>query len=157
MTSWRQFQVSTRMSGRRRTVRVKVYDDLGQLRRDATSHDRRVGLDVQTGHFDEALAVAHTFETFRFDADGDERPGEAAGLIRYWSKRLGTSVVVHEVVHVASGIYRQDWQPEHGPVHDGIDNEEALCHLVGDLTRRVVDRLYKLGYYAPDNVMEGDR
>jgi hypothetical protein len=141
------FTVSTRWSGRRRTVRVVVYDDIADLRRAAVRHRHRVEGVLEPDHFAEALAVAHSYEWVRGDDDGEVRT-PIAGTIRYWRQRLGTSVVVHEVVHIAVGIYRQDWAPEHGAVDDDIGNEEVFCHLVDDLTRRIVDRLYARGFYA---------
>jgi hypothetical protein len=143
-----EITVSTRVTGCKRTVRVLVYDSLDELRTDADRHRRTVEGRDEPGYFGEALAVAHSFETFRYADDGSEVRGTAAGMIRYWRGRLGTSVVVHEVVHIASGIYRQDWQPGYGAAHEDMENEEVLCHLVGDLTRRIVDRLHARGFYA---------
>lgn len=140
--------VSTRVSGRKRTVRVLVYDTLADLRAAADRHRRLVEGEDEPGYFSHALAVAHSFETYRFAEDGTEVRGAPAGIIRYWRGRLGTSVVVHEAVHIAAGIYRQDWAPEHGPVDEDMDNEEILCHLVDDLARRIVDRLHAHGFYA---------
>lgn len=140
------FQVSTRQSGRRRVVRVKVYDDLERLRRDANRYDSSVSITIApTGRYtgtwaSDALAVAHS----RAEPDSPY-----AGMIRLWRGRLGTSVVVHEVAHIASGLYRLDHEGEHGPVHANIDNEEVLCYLIGDLTALIVDKLYDYGCYAP--------
>lgn len=128
-----QFRVSTRAAGALRLVAVQVYEDLAGLREAAT---RYVGADPE--HFTEALGVCHAYA----------EPGPTAALIRLWSQRLGTSVVVHEITHAAMGIYRQDWQPEHGAPHEDLENEEVLCYLIGDLTSRVVDRLHHYGMYS---------
>jgi hypothetical protein len=142
------FRVTTRHSGRKRAVTVKVYDTVEELRAAAEAFTRRRGAE-QTGEFDRAWGVTHSFDSVMFNEQGEvERQGEAAALIRLWRQRLGTSVVTHEVCHAASGIYRSDCHDEHGPVHDDMDNEEIYCYLVGDLTARIVNRLYHYGMYA---------
>jgi len=146
--SVRTFRVTTRYSGRKRAVKVKVYDELSALRRAADAWTFRHGLE-QPGHFGSAMGVCHAFDSvFVPDDGGEEIRGEAAALIRLWRGALGTGVVVHEVTHAASAIYQQDWEPDHGAVSDGMDNEEVLCYLVGDLTRRIVDRLYHYDMYS---------
>ncbi|MET9517402.1 hypothetical protein [Streptomyces sp. NPDC002994] len=111
---------------------VQVYEDLVELRSAATRH-----IAAEPGYFAEALGVCHAYTS----------PGPTMALIRLWRQRLGTSVIVHEVTHAAMGIYRMDWLPEHGGPEDALENEEVLCYLVGDLTRRVVDRLHHYGMY----------
>lgn len=128
-----QFRVSTRAAGTPRGVAVKVYTDVHDLRAAAR---RYIGAELH--HFNEALGVCHAYT----------EPGPTMALIRLWRQRLGTSVVVHEVTHAAMGIYRQDWQPEHGAPHEDLENEEVLCYLVGNLTSRIVDRLHHYGMYA---------
>ncbi|SCD43869.1 hypothetical protein GA0115253_1004713 [Streptomyces sp. Termitarium-T10T-6] len=127
-----QFRVSTRAAGPLRRVTVQVYEDLAELREAATRY-----VDAEPHHFAEALGVCHAY------TDG----GTTAALIRLWRHRLGTSVVVHEVTHAAMGIYRTDWQPDHGHPNDDLDNEEVLAYLVGNLTSRIVDRLHHHGMY----------
>lgn len=147
MTAPLSFQVSTRVSGRRRTVTVKVYEDLEHLRTAARLYTRRAGVH-QEDEFVDAVGVTHTSQRVYVGPDGKQKRGEAAAIIRLWHERLGTSVVVHEAVHAALGIYEQDRLAEHGTVHDGMDNEEILAYLIGDLTRRIVDRLYHYGAYT---------
>jgi hypothetical protein len=148
VTSPLTFRVSTRISGRRRTVTVTVYDDVDQLRAAGRAYVRRHRTN-QDDHFARALGITHTSETISFDGEGaPRRRGTAAGIVRLARPHLGTSVVVHEAVHAACGIYRQDHQAGHGHAEDDMDNEEVLAHLVGDLTRRIVDRLYHYGAYA---------
>jgi hypothetical protein len=127
---------------------VRVYDDAAALRIAAERYCAQWGT-ADPGEFREAHGVTHTVQVCYFDDAGEiERVGEAAALIRLHREAVGTSVVTHEVAHAASAIYRQDCQPDRGPVHDCMDNEEVFCYLVGDLTRRVVDRLYHYGYYG---------
>lgn len=146
----RTFRVSTRHSGRRRFVRVTVYSDLAEMRRAAERYDRDLGID-RTGEFDGAVGITHTYDRFFFDGSGAMDMGRrtpGAALIRLWDQRLGTSVIAHESAHAASGIYQQDCLHEQGSVHDDMENEEILCYLIGDLSARIVDRLYRYGYYG---------
>ncbi|HEX5566004.1 MAG TPA: hypothetical protein VFY14_03525 [Streptomyces sp.] len=129
------FRVTTRHTGRPRAVAVKVYENLAELRVAATAFTS-----APAGHFADALGVCHAY--------ADDGAGPSAALIRLWRQRLGTSVIVHEITHAAAGIYRLDWLPEHGPMHDDLENEEIFCYLVGDLTSRVVARLHHYGMYA---------
>ena len=143
----RTFRVSTRKSGQRRFVTVTVYDEIDDLRRAAKRHSRRTGT-YRDGEFEQALGVTHSFQSVLIDGDGLElRQGPTAAHIRLWRGRLGTSVVTHEVCHAVSGIYQQDCLEELGSVHENMDNEEVFCYLLGDLSARIVDRLYRYGYY----------
>lgn len=146
----RTFRVSTRRSGRRRFVRVTVYEDIAEMRRAAEHYDRDLGID-RTGEFDGAVGITHTYDRFFFDGSGEMDTGHrtpGAALIRLWTGRLGTSVIAHESAHAASGIYQQDCLEKYGSVHDDMENEEILCYLIGDLSARIAGRLYHYGYYA---------
>lgn len=128
-----RFRVSTHASGTLRRVSVQVYEDVEELRAAAT---RYIG--AEPLYFAESLGVCHAYR----------EAGTTAALIRLWRQRLGTSIIVHEVTHAAMGIYRMDWLPEHGDLEADLENEEALCYLVGNLTARIVDRLHHYGMYA---------
>lgn len=149
MAPTKTFTISTRHTGRRRRITIKVYDDLGDLRQAAEHWHRQIG-DDQTGQYDNASAVTHTYESILIGTSGEEERGEAAGIMRLWRERIGSSVISHESVHAASGIYRQDHEPDHGPVHADIDNEEVFAYLVGDITARIVGRLYHYGFYEDE-------
>lgn len=142
------FRVSTRFSGRRRTVTVKVYDQLDDMRADAEAYARRNG-SSPAGNFGDAHGVTHAFQRMTIGAEGQVvEQSEAAAIVRLWRRRLGTGVVTHEVTHAATAIYEQDWLPDHGPVHDNLANEEVLCYLVGDLASRIIRSLYRYGMYS---------
>lgn len=141
------FRVTTRHSGRRRAVTVKVYDDLDAMRAAADAYAARNGTSPP-GNFGDAHGITHAFQAMTIGAGGEITDrSESAALIRLWRRRLGTGVVTHEVAHAAAAIYEQDWLPEHGPVHDSLANEEVLCYLVGDLASRIVKRLYHYDMY----------
>jgi hypothetical protein len=142
------FRVSTRHSGRRRFVRVTLYDEVAELRRAANRYTRAVGT-YTDGEFDRAYGVTHSFVSMFYDEDGTtERLGPGAAHIRLSRGFLGTSVVTHEVAHAALGIYRQDCLEKQGSVHEDMEQEETVCYLIGDLTARIVNRLYAYGCYT---------
>jgi len=142
------FRVTTRHSGRKRAVTVKVYDDLDDMRTAATRYARHNGTS-EPGSFGDAHGVTHAFQVMTIGPDGEvQSSSEAAALIRFWRQRLGTGVVTHEVAHAAAAIYEQDWLPNHGPIHEGLANEEVFCYLVGDLASRIVKQLYRHGMYT---------
>lgn len=141
------FRVTTRFSGRRRKVTVKVYDDLADMQAAAEAYAQRSGTSPP-GNFGDAHGVTHAYQTITIGSDGSvEATSESAALIRFWRQRLGTGVVTHEAAHAAAAIYEQDWLPERGTIHDCLDNEETYCYLIGDLTSRIVKRLYHYGMY----------
>src|SRR5690606_15381779 len=143
----RSFMVSTRHSGRRRFVRVTVYDEVEDMRVAASLDTKRTGT-YREGHFDDAHGVTHSFRGIRIDSSGrGVGRGPTAANIRLHRRALGTSVVTHEVCHAAITIYEQDCEREQGSIHDEMDAEEVLCYLVGDLAARIVSRLYVYGYY----------
>lgn len=142
------FRATTRHSGRRRTVVVKVYDDLAEMRAAAQAYADRTGTSAP-GSFGDAHGVTHAYQSLSIGADGQVvSQSDTAALVRFWRQRLGTGVVTHEATHAAAAIYEQDWLPGNGSVHDSLANEEVLCYLVGDLASRIVKRLYHYGMYA---------
>jgi hypothetical protein len=142
------FRVSTRKSGARRFVRVSVYDNPEELRRAADRYTKRVGV-YAAGEFKEAHGVTHSFERLLVTSEGElESPeNSTAAHIRLHKDALATVVVTHEVAHAALAIYNQDVLRRDGPVHQDMENEEIICYLIGDLSARVVDRLYRYGLY----------
>lgn len=144
------FRVSTRSSGRRRFVRVSVYDTVEELRAAAHRYTQSVGT-YEEGEFSHAYGVTHSFSRFHVMPDGSIGwSGPSASHIRLWRGALGSSVVTHEAAHAAMGIYGQDCLEKDGPVHDSMDNEEIFCYLLGDLSRAIVDRLYHYELYEND-------
>lgn len=132
-----RFQISTRRSGEYRTVRVCVYDNLGQLRNHAEAWGRKYS-DAPLGYFDEALGVAHR-------RNGTKRT--SAGIIRLWRGALGAGLIAHEVTHLALGIYQHDCNKS---LHK-IENEEILCYLIGELNAKLCAALWKRKFYEKED------
>lgn len=146
MALLRSFRVSTRHSGSRRFVRVSVYSDAVSLRAAALRHSKREGW-IREDEYDSAHGVTHTHDVRHFAKDGSETRSPLAAHIRVYDGALGTGVMTHEVLHAAIAIYNQDCL-EDGAVHEGMEREEILCYLVGDLAARIVNKIYEFGFYG---------
>ena len=128
----RLIRLTSRALGDPVSVRVYVYDDLEHLRRDACAFSG----DQANAN---ALGVTHAWT--------DEEQRAALCTIRLWRERIGTEVVVHEMHHASTALYG-------ATLPDTVDRLEVLNHvnepfayLHGELVRKLVDRLYALGYY----------
>lgn len=142
----KSFRVSTRHSGSRRFVRVSIYSNAGSMRAAALKHSQREGY-IRVDEYAAAHGITHTYDVRTIGVDGSEARSPTAAHIRMYDGALGTSVVTHEVVHAAVSIYNQDCLDD-GPVHEGMDREEILAYLVGDLAARIVNKIYEFGYYG---------
>lgn len=131
-----QFQISTRNSGRLRTVKVSVYETLEELREAGVRHSKRIGSN-ETG-FDAAYGLAQSVDMVHVYESGRVKRLPFAGHIRLWAGALRTGIITHECTHMAVAIYKQDV----AKTIPDMDREERLCYLVGDLSARLVNRLY---------------
>lgn len=132
-----QFQISTRNSGRKRTIQVCIYDTVKELREAADKHNKRIG-NTETG-LDKAHGLCQSLErVFVYDS-GRIRRTPTAGFIRLYKPALKTGIIAHEATHMAVAIYKQDVQKT---IPD-MDREETLCYLVGDITSQIVRGIYK--------------
>lgn len=138
--------MSTRHSGLRRIVRVTVYPDADSMRRAARRYNEP-WMD-SAPQFTKALGICHAVDIRQIGADGSEKRSPVAAHIRLCEQAIGTGVVTHEVTHAAMAIYNQDCLERDGTVHEDLPQEETLCYLVGDLTARIVNKMYEFGYYG---------
>lgn len=140
------FYVETSRTGRKRRVRVVVYDTVKEMQ----TAGRRCRPDVKDG-FKDALALSQPRFSFRIDAEGKETHSPHAGMVRLVKGEMGAAVVSHEMVHMGLAIYRNDWHRSDwneglGDL-DTMANEEVLCHIVGDLVRSATSKFWAAGYY----------
>lgn len=137
----RQFQVTTDRSGKSRTVRFVVYDDLKDMRKAASAWTWRTR--QERDDFSGALGAAHRFERVTVE---EERSHPLCGVIRLHRDHLTMGIITHEVCHLALWIYELDSDGATLTTGD-IENEERFCHIVGDISSKLVRRVRKLGYY----------
>ncbi len=128
----KRITVSSRALGDQVKVTCYVYDTVDEMRRAATAYN---GNDM-----DDALGVTQA----RTDQDG-----RTAGiLIRLVRGHLSTQIVVHEMHHAATALYGASLPDSVKRLDHFTHCNEAFAHLQSDLTCRLVDRLYALGYYG---------
>jgi hypothetical protein len=137
-----EFQISTRWTGTKRVVKVKVYDDLVRLRRDADRWDDRRGI---SGTNANAYGVCHRFERALIHEGGAEESTPYCAYIRLLKDACRTGVITHECTHAALWIYQLGNDMKMDPMVEDIEKEEELCYLVGDLSSKVVSKLYEHG------------
>lgn len=128
------FQVSTRMSGQKRIVRVVVYDDIQELRRDGDKYNQNMNHEQSN---DGVLGLAHRYE--RIDIESDTSHPEV-GTIRLHKDFLRSGIICHEVAHIALWIYETDIKKP--LTTEDNENEEKFCHILGELTAKIVNKLY---------------
>ena len=135
-----RFQVSTRNSGRLRTIQVLVYSTVEEMRKAGEGFRQRNERDCAEGGLEGSHALAQSLQKLRVFKSGRTRRLPTAGYIRFYLSHLPAGTIVHESTHMAIAIYQQDVART---VPD-MEREEKLCYLVGDITQRIVDKLYKL-------------
>lgn len=130
-----------RARGEKKYFKVIVYDRLAELRIDANDFDRRRG---QEPINDDALGCHQPYEKKKIFEDGTEKVMDDIGIIRLFTKRMGGSIVAHEVLHAAFWQYRlsasrelANFGKQCGPL------EENLCHLFDRLLLDMHQKLYK--------------
>lgn len=135
----RLIRISSRATGERRHVRVYIYDTIEEMR---AAGERFNGGDLST-----AGGVCQSYQTISIDEHGNETPKHTLLIVRLVKDRLGAAIICHELNHAATAIYGSTLDPEVRAV-DVLDNaNETLAYLHSDLTERLVNRLYDLGYY----------
>ncbi len=137
-----EFQVSTRWTGTKRVVKVRVYDGVESLRRDADRWDDRRDI---PGDNDDVYGVCHRFERTLIHKDGTRESTPYCAYIRLVKDGCRTGIISHECTHAALWIYQLGNDMKMDPMVDDIEKEEELCYLVGDLTSKVVNKLYEHG------------
>lgn len=129
----RKITVSSRALGPRLYVTVLVYETVEELRRAA---ERFNGNRNEQG-----IAVTQT----TMDRDTGRT---VSVIVRLACSYLGTRVVVHEMHHASAAWYGAHVGDRISSRHHLNHYNEPYAHLHSDLTYRLVDRLYALGFYG---------
>lgn len=137
------FQISTRWTGRKRTIQVYVHNTAIDLQKAGARYNKKIGA---LGSIGDAVGLCQSFRRETL-VNGEWIQKPDAGIIRLTKNALTTGVISHEAAHMASNIYEHDWLESHGAPWEDIENEEILAYLVGDITSKIVRKLYRLGYY----------
>lgn len=115
------------------------------MRNSAHRYSSRIKNESGT-EIDKCDAITHKYARYKGPTYDEVMP--KVGIIRFHRKSLGSEIISHESTHMAWWIYSLDHEFAYGSPSASIDSEEVLCYLVGDITRKIVNKLYKLGYYG---------
>lgn len=143
-----EFQISTRHTGTKRRIKVMVYDNVQQLKRATRKRDGFYGF-VQTPAWYEQMAATTNFIEIS-DVDVDEvadppddsfKPYITVRLSRDKLHQYPTEIVTHESTHAAIFLFNCDVKK----TLKRVENQEILCYLVGEISRKIVNKLYEKG------------
>lgn len=134
------FQISTRETGRYRSIQVHVYDSVERMRTAGERYRTKYGMGGK-GTVSQAHGLTFTHVREYFYPSGATRRHPDAGHILLYEDGLKIGIISHEATHMAWSIYQQDVQRT---IPD-MEREEKLCYLVGDITRQIVNKLLRTG------------
>lgn len=121
-----------------------VYDTLKQLREAATNY-------ADYEDWSDTVAVTHTFHRYSFSEDGTESEKPEAIIIRLAREKISGTILVHEIMHAALGLYEMDVLKPGDLAQDHLvaDNEQ-LAFLVSDIWYETIFRVYEIGLFSDD-------
>jgi len=141
-----EFQVSTRHTGPSRRIKVFTYPDINGLSQATRKRDGYYGLvQNEEGYYTRMSAITQYIDAAHVTHD-DPAEDEFKPFItmRFAKDRLlhrPTEIIAHESTHAALFILRHD-APE-AALFEDIEAQEKLCYLTGDITRKVVNKMYE--------------
>lgn len=92
-------------------------------------------------------AMVLPYEKVKFENDAEIRHPEI-GTVIFYRGQMGAGVISHEMGHCAlwyDRIINGNRNAQYG--EEVNDEEERLCYLIGDLTRCLVNKCYKLNIF----------
>jgi hypothetical protein len=125
-------------------ITVIVYDTKKAMMTACRAYDERWGIKQKASWYAAGLAVTSSTDSYHVSKAGNRvfEPKKHI-IIRFWKRHLGTEVVSHEAAHAAVRIYKGRRQQLRS-----IDHEEDLCYLVGEISRKIVNKLYDKGIWV---------
>lgn len=149
----REFQISTRHTGERRVIKVMVYDTVEQLKRATRKRDGFYGFVQEPQWYEQMAATTNSLSLVRVGADAADKdePSKPYITIRLSRDKLHefpTEIITHESTHAALYLYHHDIGHDVPGREDEIilpdlEKQEILCYLVGEISRKVVNKLYE--------------
>lgn len=126
----KRWEVTTDVTGKPRTVEVRLYSDVNHLRGAATRHNAWSG---ESEAFANAVGVCHGFTRGRVGPGGEWDEDQTVAIIRLAETHLTPLIVIHEAAHAAQHIYGLDYADER-PLEDHMHaGNEEFAHLMGEL------------------------
>jgi hypothetical protein len=146
-----EFQISTKHTGQYRRIKVFVYDTVAELKRAARKRDGFYGWPQESRWYDQMAATTQSHIIDQVDDVGEvtsSKPYVTMRLAKDELHRYPTEIITHESAHAALFLYRHDL-PHDVPGHENeiilenLEAEETLCYLVGEISRKVVNKLHE--------------
>lgn len=147
MTSARRWEVTTHVTGKPRTVEVRLYTDVNHLRGAATRHNKWSG---EKGTWEDTVGICHGFTRGRYDANGEWDEDQTVAIIRLAETHLTPLIIIHEVAHAAQHIYGLDYDDDRRIEDHMHSGNEEFAHLMGELAASI------LGIFAQRLAGEND-
>ena len=124
-----------------------VYDTIDELKRATRRRDgqyKNAGAVQTPAWYDQMAATTNYIEMAQLSADiepksSDWQPYITIRLALDKLKQYPTEIITHECTHAAIFLFRRDVKRSLARIQD----QETLCYLVGELSRKVVNKLYE--------------
>lgn len=138
-----EFQVSTKHTGQKRVIKVMIYETIEQLRRACRKRDGFYGVVQEPAWYEQMAATTNCIQAVQVDGDSDPAEDDWRTYITMRLSRDhmngATEIIAHEATHAAIYLFNHDVKN----TLDELPDQETLCYLVGDITRKVVNKLYE--------------
>lgn len=135
-----------RARGQKKYFFVHVYDNIGDLRKDADEFDFK-GSGKVNGSNDKYYGICNTFKRYKVLPTGKWQINDNIGIIRLAKGYLSVEITSHEVAHAAFWQYRINHK-RHASFEDKENkNEEEFASIYGKLFHDITNKLYKHGFW----------
>lgn len=133
--------------GNARYVCIVIHDTQEEFAKAAQAYV----YNAPSGHFETAIGAFHPIvHREKYDKSKKKWVNNTskhfAGTIRLCAAHVNYDVIVHEVVHAASHIFRMDVAKRVNLGTDCYQNEEWFAYIVGDLSSSVMESVKKSGF-----------
>ncbi len=118
----------------KRTVRVKIHENVVSLRSAATQYENRRGPRKKKKKSEpkNLLGICHRFHNFK---------DPLCAIVRLAPPHLGVGIISHELAHAVVWIWEIDHHFKDVPLT--CQNDEEFCWNLGELIQQTVNVLYK--------------
>jgi hypothetical protein len=122
-----EYTIATHITGKKRIVKVRIYERLQDLRGAETRYKNWSGFKDENNDF---VGICHSWYSVYINPNGEEYEREWVNLIRLCREHLTPTIIAHEFAHAAQWIYSLDFPDDKEPMRS--DNEE-FAYLYGEL------------------------
>ena len=124
MNKW---TITTQITGKKRSVEVRLYNRAQDLKSAVTKYAKRWGDESTDGNF---LAICHNFRGEYVDKNGELYEFPLTNIIRLSREHLTPAIVAHEFIHAVEHMFSIDYADK--LYKEGEPNED-FAYLYGEL------------------------